>query len=115
MNFEAWVDPRVERVTVAAFRSYLLKRGWRPKPFPRPEVLVFEGPPDDEGKPIELWVPGLESAPDYRWLVGHRIGGLGRIENRYAGDILNEILAEGNSNGPVVARRDTAASEAGPA
>ena len=49
MNMERWVDPRVQGVRVASLREYLEAHGWRRKPFPRPEVLVYWGPPDTTG------------------------------------------------------------------
>lgn len=52
MNAGAWVDPRVRSVRVAAVRSYLLGRGWKLRPYPGPELLVFEGPVDDDGQRI---------------------------------------------------------------
>ena len=61
MYRSAWIDPRIAKVTVAGARAYLLEHGWRPKPFPRPEVLLFEGPMADEGHPIEQILPASKS------------------------------------------------------
>jgi hypothetical protein len=101
MNQSAWVDPRIDRVTVADVRSYLLDRGWRSRPFPGPELLVFEGPKDDDGEPIVQVLPSSERLRDYRMRVGDLIGALSAIEGRPAVDILNDMLAGTRTNGAV--------------
>jgi hypothetical protein len=46
-----------QAVRVADLRAYLLSKGWRVKPFKRTEVVYFEGPPDDDGRPLVLLLP----------------------------------------------------------
>ena len=99
MNRSAWIDPRINQVKVPGARAYLLAHGWRPKPFPRPEVLVFEGPMADEGHPITLILPSGEHFIDYRLRIEELISALGVIEKRYAVEILNEMLALPATNG----------------
>ena len=101
MNRSAWIDPRIAQVSVAGARRYMVDHGWRLKPFPRPEVLVFEGPMADEGHPISLIVPSSEKFIDYRMRIEDLISALGVIENRYAVEILNEMLALPTTNGAV--------------
>lgn len=100
MSSSAWVDPRVGSVTVAGIRSYLLTRGWRPAAYPGPELLVFEGPPDDDGKPIIQVVPSSERMSDFRMRVEELIGALGVIEDRPARDVLEDVLAAGIETAP---------------
>ena len=97
----SWIDPRIDGVTVAGARAYLLDHGWRPRPFPRPEVLVFEGPMSDEGRPIVQILPSGEHFVDYRMRMEELIGALGAIENRPAAEILTEMLALPSTNGAV--------------
>ncbi len=92
MNTNAWVDPRVGQVRVADVRSYLLSRGWRLRPYARPELLVFEGPTDDEGEPIVQVLPSSEEMQDYSMRVEELFAALGVIEERPAGDILADVL-----------------------
>lgn len=91
----SWIDPRVAQVTVDAVRSYLSQHGWTLQPFPGSELLVFGGPVDEEGEPIELVLPSSERMRDYRMRVEDLIGSLGALEDRYAGDVLNDILQAG--------------------
>lgn len=99
MNSSAWVDPRIDRVTVSNLRTYLLNRDWRLQPFPGPELLVFEGPNDDDGVPILQVLPSSERLRDYRMRVEGLIGALSVIEDRPAVDILADILAGTPANG----------------
>jgi hypothetical protein len=95
MSNLAWVDPRVASVRVAALRSYLSTRGWKAKPYPGPELLVFEGPPDDDGEPIIQVVPSSEQMLDFHLRVTELIEALSVLEGRPAADILADILREG--------------------
>jgi hypothetical protein len=99
MSQSAWVDPRIDRVSVAAVRAYLDAHGWRLQPFPGPELLVFEGPKDDDGQPILQVLPSSERLRDYRMRVEDLIGALSVIENRPASEILTEILTAMPTNG----------------
>lgn len=95
MTTEPWIDPRVSSVRVADLRAYFVAHGWRPKPFPRPQVLLFEGPPDDSGKPIIQAVPASEQLRDYRMAVEDLIGALSVLEARPASAILDDMLRNG--------------------
>jgi hypothetical protein len=99
MNHSAWVDPRIDRVTVGKARNYLLNRNWRLQPFAGPELLVFEGPNDDDGEPIIQVLPSSERLKDYRMRIEELIGSLSAIEDRPAVDVLNDILAVAETNG----------------
>ena len=98
MNRSAWIDPRIALVKVAGAKAYLLDHGWRPRPYPRPEVLVFEGPLADDGTPIVQILPALEEVADYRMRIEDLISALGIIENRWAVTILEEMLALPSTN-----------------
>jgi hypothetical protein len=99
MNRLAWIDPRIDRVTVGNVRTYLLARGWRLQPFPGPELLVFEGPKDDDGEPIIQVLPSSERLRDYRMRVEDLISALSVIENRPALEVLTDILSSTQTNG----------------
>lgn len=95
MNSSAWVDPRLEMVTVSGLCSYLLARGWRQRTYPGPELLVFEGPADDDGRPIVQVLPSSERMLDFRMRAEELIAALGALEERPARDVLEEVLAAG--------------------
>ena len=99
MSHSSWVDSRINRVTVGQVRTYLLDRNWRLQPFPGPELLVFAGPNDDDGEPILQVLPSSEGLRDYGMRVEELIGALSVLEDRPAVAILNDMLAEGQTNG----------------
>jgi hypothetical protein len=105
LSSNAWVDPRIVSVTVAGIRSYLLAREWRLRPYPGPELLVFEGPPDDDGQPIVEVVPSSEQMRDFLMRIEELIGALSVIEDRPARDVLEDVLAAGM--GPPAPRCET--------
>lgn len=100
MSNRVWVDPRLPLVRVAGVRSYLLIRGWRPQPYPRPELLVFEGPADDDGQPIVQVLPSSEQMRDFSLRVEELIAALSILEDRPAAGILSDILKEGAAESP---------------
>ena len=89
-----WVDPRIRSVRVADVRSYLSRRGWKPKPYPRPELLVFEGPRADNGEPIVQVLPSEERFADYQQRLVELVTALAVIEDRPAADVLGDILRQ---------------------
>jgi hypothetical protein len=99
MNRSPWVDPRIDRVRVADVRNYLLNRNWRLQPYPGPELLVFEGPKDDDGETIIQVLPASERLKDYRMRLENLIGALAVIEDRPAADVLTDMLASAATNG----------------
>jgi len=94
MHQRAWVDPRIASVRVASVQSYLLRHGWQQRPYPQPELLVFQGPPDDNGEPIIQIVPSSEGMRDFGLRMEELIAALSVLEGRLAQDILTDILQE---------------------
>jgi hypothetical protein len=77
-------------------------------------LLSFEEPPGHRGKPILLTVPAEEGGSDYVDGVVRAITSLAALEDRYAVDVLDDILKQpsrdaASANGPVEER--VAASE----
>ena len=94
MNTMAWVDPRVSLVKPAAVESYMLSHGWKGAAYPRAELMVFDGQLDDDKEPIILTVPSSERLRDYRAGVIQLITALSVLEDRYAVEVLNDMLKE---------------------
>jgi hypothetical protein len=86
------LDARAQRVRVSDLRAYLLTRGWKPQPFPQPEVLRFDGPPDDDGNPLVLLMPASEALSDYLRRVEDLLTSLSQFEDRPASEILRDLL-----------------------
>src|SRR5437867_9735281 len=94
-SMNAWVDPRIALVRAEDVKAYLLRRKWELTPRSDENMLVFFGPMDDSGlNPISFVMPASEKFSDFRPHMERLIGALGQIENRYAVDVLNDILAE---------------------
>jgi hypothetical protein len=87
-----WVDPRVRLVRPDHAKAYLFQKGWKHRPYARPQVLLFEGALSDDGNPIVQIVPLIEEADDYVEAVIRLITNLALLEDRYAVDVLNEML-----------------------
>jgi len=101
MNLSPWIDPRVERVAPPDVRRYMLTHGWEVQSPPSADLVVFGGPVDDDGEPITLVLPASERMADFRARGIDLIGALGILENRYAVEILDEMLRGPDGNGTV--------------
>jgi hypothetical protein len=92
-----WVDPRICQVRVADLRAYLLSRGWQVRPQPRPEMIFFEKAEDaDSGR---ITVPSSEEFSDYLQRITEAITSLAGREQRYAVEVLDDILSQANAGG----------------
>src|SRR5262249_44811111 len=89
---QRWIDPRVSQVRLKDLQSYLRAHGWTLKPFPRPQVLLFEEPDAGGGEPIVQLVPSSEQHPDFRRGVIDTISSLSECEDRHPAEVLNDIL-----------------------
>jgi hypothetical protein len=115
MNNRVWVDPRLSLVHVVSVRSYLLGRGWRLQAYPRPELLVFEGPADDDGQPIVQVLPSSEQMRDFPLRIEELIAALSILEDRPASNILSDILNEGVARVPQAAETNGSNAAGSPA
>jgi hypothetical protein len=96
-----WIDPRLCRTRVKDIQAYLLKKGWKPVPPDRPHVLVFEEPVVEPEGPLYQWVPENEQARDYPARIYELLAGIADFEDRPAGDVLTDILAQAAVATPV--------------
>jgi hypothetical protein len=97
-----WVDPRVTRVRVADVRAYLERRGWEERPGPRPQQITFEEPAGNPNGPTIVSLPSSEQFADYPQRILEFVTELAEIEDRYAVDVLDDILKQpghGEPNG----------------
>ena len=86
-----WIDPRLYSVRPEDLRAYLLHKGWKQVPSDRPGFLVFEEPAAGDDGPLYQFVP---EAPweGYPAQVYELLAALAAIEDRYAGDVLTDVL-----------------------
>ena len=111
---QRWLDPRLYQVRVADIQDYLLRKGWKIVPPDRHHVLVFQEPVVTESGPLYQFVPDTEERRDYPARVYELLAALAEIEDRYAGDVLTDILQPigGHPNG-AGAQQPQSASAAG--
>jgi len=88
-----WVDPRVERVHPHQIEKYVLGHRWTARESGYSTVRVFEPPYRAEYYPIlSIWQDLTD--PGYVDLVCRTITDIAKFEDRWAVDVLNEILAQ---------------------
>jgi hypothetical protein len=115
MSHRVWVDPRLPLVRAADARAYLVSRNWHLQPYPSPELLVFEGPTDDDGQPIIQVLPSSEQMRDFPLRVEELIAALSILEDRPPRDILSDILKAGAAEAPSTAEENGSNAAVGPA
>ncbi len=89
-----WADPRLASVRVAQLASYLGSRGWKEVPPDRPGFRVFEEPGADGGERLYQFLPEAEGWEGYSAQVYDLIAAVAEVEDRYAGDVLTDVLRE---------------------
>jgi hypothetical protein len=87
-----WLDPRLFTVRVPQIQAYLLEKRWQPVTPDRPGMLVFQEPVVSEQGPLYQFVPKEEGEESYPAQVYQLLAALAEIEDRYAGDVLTDIL-----------------------
>lgn len=92
-----WVDPRICLVRVADLRAYLLARGWQVHPQARSEMIFFEKAEGADSRTIA--VPSSEEFSDYIQRITEAITSLAGSEQRYAVEVLDDILSQANAGG----------------
>jgi hypothetical protein len=79
-------------IRVADLRAYLVSKGWNAKPFKRSQVIYFEGPPDDDGRPLVLLVPASEQFRDYTLRIDEILNTLSILEKRPVAEIVRSLV-----------------------
>jgi hypothetical protein len=88
-----WMDPRIVSVRVADIQAYLLRMGWKPAPADGSNHLVFQEPTASEDGPLYQWTPTSEQRRDYTQRIYELIAAIAEVEDRFAGDVLADILS----------------------
>jgi hypothetical protein len=95
-----WLDPRLNAVRVADLTAYLERNGWKQVPSDRSGFLVFEEPAVGPDGPLYQFVPETEAWDGFAAWVYEQIGALAEYEDRFAGDVLADILPAHSKDGP---------------
>jgi hypothetical protein len=94
-----WVDPRIMRICSEDLQRYLAHAGWHRKAQPRQDLAFFEKT-DPDGEVTVLTVPVSEDLADYVQRLIEAVTTLAAQEQRYAPEILTEILSQPSPKGP---------------
>lgn len=93
-----WIDPRLYMVQVADIQAYLLGKGWNPVRSDRPGFLIFQEPTPSQDGPLYQFVPESQQWDGYTAWIHELIAAIAAIEDRYAGDVLTDILQKVSPN-----------------
>jgi hypothetical protein len=94
-----WIDPRVIQVKASDAETYLLEHGWVRIKSAHANKHAFASSTDEKSASV-VQVAQLEEASDFPQRMIELIGDLATIEDRYAGDVLSDILhAKSAGNG----------------
>lgn len=95
MSFDE-ASPFLDGIGVEHVTAYLGSTGWKRRAdFPRPEVLVFDGPPDDEGEPITAVISSSTTMRDFRAGLARLVEALGSLEDRSPYQIALDMRSPG--------------------
>jgi hypothetical protein len=100
-----WTDPRIVHLRPAEARAYLVRHGWKSLgPASNPVLEMFEGPGEGEDTQAVLVPLAVDQGPMLQRMID-LVGDLARFEDRWAVDVLSEMLqstVEAPVNGPTV-------------
>ncbi len=103
-----WIDPRIADLRPAGARAYLLHRGWKSLgPAENPVLEMFEAPAVADDTPTVLVPLQVDEGPLLQRMI-ELVGDLARLEDRWAVEVLNDLLQFGNgstANGPAAEQR----------
>ncbi len=89
-----WIDPRILQVRPEAVRTYLLTHGWvYLGPAVMPDMLMFDTPQPRDDKPNVILPLKLEHGSQVQRLI-ELIAEVALYEDRYAGDVLTDMLRQ---------------------
>lgn len=102
-----WIDPRVFQVNPADAEAYLLQHGWKSMTPITSGMVPFQRAAEEHHGPI-VNVPQRPDMIDYPQRVIDMIAAVACAEDRWATEVLSDILAATNApapvNGPSTAR-----------
>jgi len=103
-----WIDPRIVQATPEAAQVYLHTHGWKLiGPAANPALLLYERPENGDNTASVLVPVQLDQGSMLQRMID-LVADLARHENRWAVDVLRDILlqpgASTGANGPTVAK-----------
>jgi hypothetical protein len=96
-----WIDPRITQVRPDAAQAYLLSRGWKLLgPAANPLMLMFEAPGGGDDAPTVLVPLRIDDGSLLQRMID-LVADLSRFEDRWAVDVLSDILRQPSESVPV--------------
>jgi hypothetical protein len=87
-----WIDPRVAQLRPEVVRAFLMSHGWQEVgPAENPHLVRYEVAGDHRDAPTLFLPLGTDNGAALQWLI-ELIGELAVWEDRFAGDLLTDIL-----------------------
>jgi hypothetical protein len=103
-----WVDPRVLQLKATDAEAYLANHGWKPMTPYSTNVTAYSRSGDAADGPI-VYVPTRYEAIEYPQRMIELVAALAFAEDRWAVDVLSDILQAKNAPTPI---NGTAAQQA---
>ena len=96
-----WIDPRITQVRPEAAQAYLVSRGWKLLgPAVNPLMLMFEAPDGGDDAPTVLLPLRIDDGSLLQRMID-LVADLSRLEDRWAVDVLGDILRQPSESVPV--------------
>lgn len=87
-----WIDPRITQLRPEAVQAYLISHGWKlVGPAANPIMLIFDAPGQGDDLPAVLLPLKMDEGPLLQRMID-LVAELSRVEDRWAVDVLNDIL-----------------------
>lgn len=84
-------DPVLDRIPIDKFVSYLEKNGWTRTDHPNDRIFLFQGPPDDYGKPLRLILPRHHDLEDANSRLAEALNLLAIVQKISPDYVINRI------------------------
>lgn len=95
-----WIDPRITQVRPEMAQNYLLSRGWKLLgPAANPVMLMFEAPGGGDNAPTVLLPLRIDDGSLLQRMID-LAAELSRFEDRWAVDVLSDILRQPSESVP---------------
>lgn len=84
-------NPILNKLSINKFVEYLKQSGWVPAEHPNERIFLFEGPADDDGKPLQLILPQSHHFEDANILLAEAINLLAVLKREAPDLIVNSV------------------------
>ena len=90
MNFQfnPWIDPRVEQLRMVQIENYLRRHGWKEVKSKVTRLRTFR-----DAQLNGVFLPDVDDDEFLRYAID-AVACLARAEDRYAGDVLTDVLSQ---------------------